>query len=97
MYMTIVYEDGDLLDATDIADYFGYSREYVLHMLNINHRGANPALLRLRIESTPEWRQTMGRRARYVFLYEEVKAWHDAHQRKPSVKRKVYARRHMRS
>ena len=86
MKMVKVYEDGDLLTAHDIADHFGYSRDYVRAMLDINDRSADPRLIRLKIDTDATWRRENGNRARFVFEYSDVKAWYLKRQNRRTVK-----------
>ena len=86
MKMIRVYEDGDLLTAYDVADHFGYSRDYVRAMLDINDRSADPRLIRLKIDTDDTWRRENGNRARFVFEYNAVKAWYEQRQRRRTVK-----------
>lgn len=94
MRYVIVYDDDDMIGANELADHFGYSRDHVRAMLNIQDRNADPALIRLRIETTREWRQANGMRARIVFRYADAKAWYEQRQRKPTVRRQKHNRKH---
>lgn len=91
--MVIVYEAGDMLTADELADHFGYSRDAVRSMLSIRSTAADPRLIRLKIDTTPEWRKSTGNRARFVFAYEDVKRWYEYRERRTSVK----AQRHRRT
>lgn len=86
MKMVKVYEDGDLLTAHDVADHFGYSRDYVRAMLDINDKAADPRLIRLKIATDETWRKTNGNRARFVFEYSAVKEWYAKRQNRRTVK-----------
>ena len=84
--MVKVYESGDLLSAYDVADHFGYSRDYVRALLDINDKAADPRLIRLKIDTDATWRKANNSRARFVFEYEAVKAWYLARQNRRTVK-----------
>lgn len=84
--MIKVYEDGDLLTAYDVADHFGYSRDYVRAMLDIKDRAADPRLIRLKIATDETWRKDTGSRARFVFEYAAVKSWYLQRQSRRTVK-----------
>lgn len=84
--MIRVYEDDDLLTAYDVADHFGYSRDYVRAMLDIKDRAADPRLIRLKIDTDAAWRKSTGNRARFVFQYKDVKAWYLQRQNRRTVK-----------
>lgn len=86
MKMIKVYEDGDLLTAYDIADHFGYSRDYVRAMLDINDRAADPRLIRLKIATDATWRKENRNRAQFVFEYSAVKTWYLQRQNRRTVK-----------
>lgn len=86
MRMVTMYEEGDLLTAYDVADHFGYSRDYVRAMLDINDKAADPRLIRLKIATDETWRKATGNRARFVFEYSAVKAWYLQRQNRRSVK-----------
>jgi hypothetical protein len=87
-----VYESGDMLTVTQAAELLGYSREYFAAMLNMNDKAADLKLIRLKVETTPEWRKAYNSRARYVFEYDALKAWYKARQRRPEVKAKAWNR-----
>ena len=84
--MIKVYEPGDLLTAYDVADHFGYSRDFVRHMLDIHARAADPGLIRLKIATDPTWRRENKSNVRFVFEYSAVKAWYDKRQNRRTVK-----------
>lgn len=84
--MVKVYEDGDLLKADEIADHFGYSRDHVRNMLNIRDKAADPALIRLKIETDQTWRRANNSRALHVFEYSAVRAWYLKRNNRRSVK-----------
>lgn len=86
MKLVKVYEDGDLLTAYDIADHFGYSRDYVRAMLDINDRAADPRLIRLKISTDQAWRKANRNRAQFVFEYSAVRAWYLKRQNRHTVK-----------
>lgn len=86
MKMIKVYEDGDLLSAYDVADHFGYSRDYVRALLDINDRAADPRLIRLKIDTDATWRKANNSRARFVFEYSAVKTWYEQRQKRRTVK-----------
>lgn len=94
MKLVTVYEEGDMLDAVQAAEHFGYSVEYFRSMADINSKGADPQLIATRIETTPEWRKMYGRRSWYVWEYSQLKEWYKRKQRKPSVKAKTWARKY---
>lgn len=87
-----VYEPGDMLTVTEAAEHFGYAREYFAAMLNIKDKAADLKLIRLKVETTKEWRKAYGSRARFVFEYEALKQWYNARQRRPEVKAKAWNR-----
>lgn len=82
-----VYDADDLIDATELADYFGYSRDHIRNMLNINDNRADPKLIRLRIRTSPEWRRENGSRAMWVYRFGDVQDWYQRRQRSPHVRR----------
>lgn len=84
--MIKVYEDGDLLTAYDVAEHFGYSRDYVRAMLDIKADSADPRLIRLKIATDETWRRENRNRARFVFEYSAVKAWYVQRQTRHTVK-----------
>jgi thioester reductase-like protein len=93
MKTVIMYEPGDLLTVAQAADHFGYSRDYFHNMTQLNDKGADVKLIRLRIETDESWRRANRSRAHFVFEYSALKAWYDAKQRRSSVKSKAWARR----
>lgn len=86
MKLVKVYEDGDLLSAYDVADHFGYSRDYVRALLDINDKAADPRLIRLKIDTDATWRKANNSRVRFVFEYSAVKVWYEGRQRRRTVK-----------
>ena len=87
-----IYESGDLLTSDQAADHFGYTRDHFRNMLMLSNKGADPRLIRLRIETDETWRKANKSRAHYVFEYDELKKWYDSRQRRPSVKAKAARR-----
>ncbi len=51
-----VYEPGDLLTVDQAADHFGYTRDYFRAMIRIDDKAADLKLIRLKIETDPDWR-----------------------------------------
>ena len=94
MRTVTVYEPGDLLKADEIADHFGYSRDHVRNMLDIKNKVADPALIRLKIETDATWRAANKSRARYVFEYEGVREWYEKRQRRRNVKVRAGSRKY---
>lgn len=87
-----IFESGDVLTVTQAAEHFGYSREYFAAMLNINDKAADPALIRIKIDTDETWRRANKSRARIVFEYDALKAWYEKRNRRPSVKAKAWNR-----
>lgn len=79
------YKVDDLLTIEQIADYFGYSEEYLRTLNSENGSNADPLFRRMRIKTDPSWRQTFQCQAHYVYRYGDLKAWFRDHQTKPAV------------
>lgn len=91
--MIKIYEPGDLLKADEIADHFGYSRDHVRNMLDINNKAADPRLIRLKIATDATWRRANKSRAWHVFEYSAVLEWYKSRQRRSTVKAKASRRK----
>ena len=89
----IIYDDEDLLTADQAADHFGYTRDHFRNMLMLSNKAADPRLIRLKIETDETWRKTHKSRARFVFRYQDLKAWYMTRQRRKTVRDKHWARR----
>lgn len=87
-----VYESGDLLTVDQAADHFGYTRDYFRAMIRIDDKAADLKLIRLKIETDPDWRAANKSRARIVFEYEALKTWYAARNRRKEVKDKTWNR-----
>jgi hypothetical protein len=83
------YTSDDVLTLGQIGEHFGYDRNYLAAITGPTNVHRDPELFRLRIETTPEWREVMGVRDRYVYPYAEVREWH----RERSKRAKVQAAR----
>lgn len=69
------FRNDDFIDVTQIAETFGYSPGHVQNMTS-KGRYLDPNLYRLRVETTPEWREAHGSHAQLVYRYGDVKHWH---------------------